>query len=87
VRPEFTWQPLEGAVKYSIVIVDASLHPINHKTGLKTPSFKPKHPFHRGRTYFWQVTAIMKNNKWVVATGPAQAQFTVSEDAPRDKKR
>jgi hypothetical protein len=80
-RPEFAWQPLEGATKYSIIIVDEGLRPIAH-TRLKTTSWRPHKPLRRGRTYLWQVTAILKNGTKVMATGPTSQEARIHITAP-----
>ena len=80
-RPEFAWQPLEGATKYSIIIVDEGLRPIAH-TRLKTTTWRPHKPLRRGRTYLWQVTAILKNGTKVMATGPTSQEARIHITAP-----
>lgn len=80
-RPEFAWQPLEGASKYSIIIVDEGLRPIAH-TRLKTTTWRPKKPLRRGRSYLWQVTAILKNGTKVMATGPTSQEARIHIGAP-----
>jgi hypothetical protein len=80
-RPEFAWQPLEGATKYSIIIVDEGLRPIAH-TRLKTTTWRPKKPLRRGRTYLWQVTAILKNGTKVMASGPTSHEARIHIGAP-----
>ena len=80
-RPEFAWQPLEGATKYSIIIVDEGLRPIAHAR-LKTTTWRPKKPLRRGRTYLWQVTAILKNGTKVMGTGPTSQEARIHIGAP-----
>ncbi len=70
-RPEFSWQPLAGAVRYSVVIVDAGLHPVQRSRGLRTTVWRPRRPLRRGRTYLWQVTATLRGGTKVVASGPS----------------
>lgn len=69
-RPEFTWQPVAGATHYSIAIVDARLHPVEHSQALHETAWRPRRPLHHGRTYLWQVTATLPGNKKVVASTP-----------------
>jgi Putative zinc-finger len=78
-RPEFSWQPLAGAVHYSVAIVDTRLHPVEHSHALHTTVWRPKRPLHRGRTYFWQVTATVRGGHKVVASAPGV--LTESADA------
>jgi hypothetical protein len=80
-RPEFAWQPLEGAAKYAIIIVDEGLRPIAHAR-LKTTTWRPRKPLRRGRTYLWQVTAILRNGTKVMATGPTSQEARMHITAP-----
>jgi hypothetical protein len=73
-RPEFSWQPLPGAVRYSVAIVDAALHPVQHSGVLKKTVWRPKRPLHPGRTYLWQVTATLPGGSRVVASEPAPSE-------------
>jgi hypothetical protein len=67
-RPEFRWQPLTGAVRYSVTIVDAGLHPVQHSPKLRTTGWRPRRPLRRGQTYLWQVTATLRGGSTVVAS-------------------
>ena len=69
-RPEFRWQPLAGAIRYSVAIVDSGLHPVQHSPALRTTSWRPRRPLRRGQTYLWQVTATMRGGSKVVASAP-----------------
>lgn len=69
-RPEFSWQPLPGAVKYSVVIVDSGLHRVQRSPALHKTVWRPKRPLRRGRTYLWQVTATLRGGHKVVASAP-----------------
>ena len=69
-RPEFTWEPLPGAVKYSVVIVDSGLHRVQRSPALRKTVWRPRHPLRRGRTYLWQVTATLRGGHKVVASAP-----------------
>lgn len=80
-RPEFSWQPVAGAMHYSIAIVDARLHPIEHSHALQTTDWRPHRPLHHGRTYLWQVTATLHGGKKVVASTPGV--LTVSDNRVR----
>jgi hypothetical protein len=66
-RPEFRWQPLAGAIRYS---VDAGLHPVQRSPALRTTGWRPRRPLRRGQTYLWQVTATLRGRSTVVASGP-----------------
>ena len=69
-RPEFRWQPLPGAVKYSIAIVDEKLHPVQRSAALRATEWRPRRALHRGQTYLWQVTATTRDGSTVVASSP-----------------
>ncbi len=70
-RPEFRWQPLAGAIRYSVAIVDAGLHPVQRSPALRTTGWRPRRPLRRGQTYLWQVTATLRGGSTVVASGRA----------------
>jgi hypothetical protein len=70
-RPQFSWQPLPGATRYSVAIVDAGLHPVQRSPALRTTVWRPRRPLRRGRTYLWQVTATLRGGSKVVASGPS----------------
>jgi hypothetical protein len=76
-RPEFSWQPLPGAIRYSVAIVDARLHPVQRSPALRTTVWRPRRPLRRGRTYLWQVTATLRGGSKVVAAAPG----TLTESA------
>lgn len=76
-RPEFTWQPLAGATKYSVVIVDEGLRPVQHSHGVKITSWRPRRPLRRGRTYLWQVTATLRNGTKIVAMSPTSMEARI----------
>jgi hypothetical protein len=73
-RPDFRWQPLAGAIRYSVVIVDAGLHSVQRSPALRTPGWRPRRPLRRGATYIWQVTATLRGGSTVVASRPASAE-------------
>jgi hypothetical protein len=85
-RPEFSWQPLPGAIRYSVAIVDARLHPVQRSPALRTTVWRPRRPLRRGRTYLWQVTATLRGGSKVVASAPGMLTETPDElsKAPAD---
>lgn len=83
-RPTFSWQPLAGAVRYSVAIVDTGLHPVQRSRSLRTTSWRPRRPLHRGRTYLWQVTATLRNGSKVVASTPSPAETLLRIVSPGD---
>jgi hypothetical protein len=81
-RPEFRWQPLAGAIGYSVVIVDAGLHPVQRSPALRATSWRPRRPLRRDRTYLWQVTATLHGGSKVVASSP-EALLRITALGPR----
>jgi hypothetical protein len=73
-RPEFSWQPLAGATRYSVVIVDAGLHPVQRSPALRTTVWRPRRHLRRGRTYLWEVTATLRGGSKVVASEPSTSE-------------
>jgi hypothetical protein len=73
-RPEFSWQPLPGATRYSVVIVDVGLHPVQRSPSLRKTVWRPRRPLRRGRTYLWQVTATLRDGSKVVASEPSASE-------------
>jgi hypothetical protein len=69
-RPEFRWQPLAGAIRYSVAIVDAGLHSVQRSPALRTTGWRPRRPLRHGQTYLWQVTAKLRGGSTVVASAP-----------------
>ena len=70
-RPELHWQPLTGAVRYSVVIVDVGLHPVRRSHALRDTVWRPRRALRPGRTYLWQVTATLRGGSKVVASNPS----------------
>jgi hypothetical protein len=77
-RPQFSWQPLTGAVHYSVVIVDEGLHPIQRSHALRATVWRPRRPLRRSHTYLWQVTATLRGGTKVVASAPSEARLTIA---------
>ena len=73
-RPKFTWQPVPGAIGYTVAIVDPSLRPVQHSPGLRATTWHPHRPLTRGRTYLWQVTATLHGGAKIVASSPAPSE-------------
>lgn len=80
-RPTLRWQPLPGAVSYTVSVFDNDFNPVGRSgpqasTQWTTPTLR------RGMIYSWEVIAS-KNTQEVkspVAPGP-RAQFRILEDA------
>lgn len=82
-RPEFTWQPLPGAIGYTVEIVDTGLHPVLHSPGLRGTSWRPRHPLRPGETYFWQVTATVRGGAKVTASEPSLSATALKIAVPK----
>jgi hypothetical protein len=85
-RPKFSWQPLAGAIGYTVVIVDLGLHPVAHSPALRATTWRPRRPLSAGRTYLWQVTATLHGGSKVVASSPSTAGALL-QIAPSDHSR
>ena len=82
-RPEFTWQPLRGAIGYTVEIVDTGLHPVLHSPGLRGTNWRPHHPLRAGETYFWQVTATLHGGAKVAASQPSLSETALKIAVPK----
>ena len=76
-RPKFTWQPLAGAIGYTVAIVDQGLRPVQHSPALRATAWRPRRPLAHGRTYLWQVTATLRGGSKVVASSPSPSEATL----------
>jgi hypothetical protein len=76
-RPKFTWQPLAGAIGYTVAIVDQGLRPVQHSPGLRATTWRPRRALAHGRTYLWQVTATLRGGSKVVASSPSPSEATL----------
>jgi hypothetical protein len=76
-RPKFTWQPLAGAIGYTVAIVDQSLRPVQHSPALRATTWRPRRALAHDRTYLWQVTATMHGGSKVVASSPSPSEATL----------
>jgi hypothetical protein len=88
-HPIFLWQPLAGAVSYSVVIFDTNANQIQTSPATHSTSWKPAHPLQRGKVYQWQVRAVMGDGKPVVAPSfpKPEAKFRVLDQAKVDELR
>jgi hypothetical protein len=73
-RPKFTWQPLAGAIGYTVAIVDQGLRPVQHSPGLRATTWRPRRALAHGHTYLWQVTATLRGGSKVVASSPSPSE-------------
>jgi hypothetical protein len=76
-RPKFTWQPLTGAIGYTVAIADQGLRPVQHSPGLRATTWRPRRALAHDRTYLWQVTATLRGGSKVVASSPSPSEATL----------
>jgi hypothetical protein len=86
-RPEFRWEPLQGAASYSVAIFDAGLNAVQSSSALHATQWQPAQPLQRGHVYTWQVTATMKDGRTVIAPRPpsAEAKIQILQQAAADE--
>ena len=86
-RPLFRWQPIGGAVSYSVVIIDTKTKKMQSSPVGNLTQWQPAHPLQHGEVYEWQVTAVMSDGKSVIA--PAfpnpKAKFRVIDQTRADE--
>jgi hypothetical protein len=77
-RPEFRWEPLAGAEKYRVTILDDAFNPAADSGWLQGTTWTTKNPLRRGSSYIWQVTAV-KNGQEVSSPQPpaGEARFKI----------
>ncbi|MDX2031245.1 MAG: hypothetical protein SF339_11270 [Blastocatellia bacterium] len=56
-RPVFRWEPIEGAERYIVSVLDADFNAVATSEPLTQPSWRPERALPRGKRYVWQVTA------------------------------
>jgi anti-sigma factor RsiW len=85
-RPQLRWKPLEGAVSYTVAIVNANFRVVEQSQALSTTQWTPVQPLARGANYYWQVTATLPDGSEVTSpTSPApQAKFRVLDESTFD---
>jgi hypothetical protein len=77
-RPTFRWQPLEGASRYAVAVLDENFNVVAESGPLTSASWKPERGLARGKIYLWQVTAEKDGRKIIAPTAPApEARFKV----------
>ncbi len=81
-RPEFRWQPLDGARSYKVQIFDTDFREVASSGTLTATTWKPERPLARNKLYQWQVTA-KRGGETVRAPAPPapEARFRVVDEA------
>jgi anti-sigma factor RsiW len=87
MRPIFRWQPLSGAIGYTVAIFDANLNPVQSSPSLRATQWTPNRPLKRGQIYQWQVTATLGDGNSVTSPKPPspEAKFKVLDQIKADQ--
>ncbi len=81
-RPTFRWQPLAGALHYTIAVFDKDFNEVATSEPLTATEWTPAQPLKRGVVYTWQVTALKDGKEITVPSTPApEARFRVLEQS------
>jgi hypothetical protein len=79
-RPTFRWQPLAGALHYTVTVFDKDFNEVATSEPLTATEWTPAQPLQRGVVYTWQVTALKDGKEITVPSTPApEARFKVLE--------
>lgn len=70
-RPAFSWQPLPGAISYSVAVFDDRFVEVARSPRLNAPAWTPATDLPSGRTLAWQITAELATGN---VNGPAPPQ-------------
>jgi hypothetical protein len=77
-RPEFRWQPLQGALTYEVQVFDSEFREVDSSGKIRATEWTPVRGLARGALYQWQVTAYRSGDSVRVPTPPAaDARFRV----------
>jgi hypothetical protein len=77
-RPTFHWKALDGAVSYTVAILDKDFNEVISSEPLTTTSWTPPRALARGKVYLWQVTALKDGKRINSPSAPApEARFKV----------
>jgi anti-sigma factor ChrR (cupin superfamily) len=84
--PTFVWKPLDGAIGYTVVIVDDKLEEVASSQRLTGTRWKVPVSLKRGNTYSWQVIAYKDDQRITSPVLPApQAKFKILEKSRDDE--
>lgn len=79
-RPTFSWNRLDGATAYKVVVYDSTFNAVSSSPQLTTNSWANPHALKRGEIYSWQVIATKDGQEIKVPVPPAsEARFKVLE--------
>ena len=82
-RPEFRWEPLAGAEKYRVTVLDDAFNPAADSGWLMGTSWSPSNPLSGGNSYIWQVTAVQKGKEITSPQPPAGEAWFQVLDQPK----
>ncbi len=76
-RPVFQWSGVRNA-RYRVEIFDEAFHPVAASPELLTTTWTPPRALPGGKTYLWQITAVIAGETFTVPQPPApEARFHV----------
>jgi len=83
VRPLFQWRPVQGARRYSIVILNSQLNRVEASPALQETEWKPSRNLQRAEIYQWVVEAWLENGSIKIAPAPpdVEAKFKILDQA------
>jgi hypothetical protein len=80
-RPEFQWEPLNGAQSYRVQVYDSEFHEVATSGTLKLTTWRPERALQRGKLFQWQVTALRNGEAVRAPAAPApEARFRVVDE-------
>lgn len=81
-RPNFRWTAASGANEYTVAVADRETGAGAVTGSTRSTSWRPDEPLARGRTYTWQVTAHVGDDRFTVPRPEdAEALFHVAAEA------
>jgi len=85
-KPLFRWQPLSGASRYQVTVVDSKLREVLQSPEIGQTSWKSGRALQRGEVYRWQVTAFRDSGQIVAPAPPApEARFEIIHQSQADE--
>ncbi len=85
-RPDFSWQPLQGALSYEVQIFDSEFREVDSSGKIRATNWTPVRGLSRGALYQWQIVAYRAADAVRAPTPPAaDARFRVLNAQTFDK--
>jgi hypothetical protein len=83
--PHFRWQEISGAESYTVSVFDEGFREVLRSEPLRKAEWKSAKPLEHGKTYTWQVTAIVDGKEIVAPSLPSpEARFKVIESKKKE---